>query len=200
MVVDGHAFLLVELLELVFEFGNVRRLGHMCHFHTRTGLVHGVDGLVGEIAVGDIAVGELYAGLEGVVGVGHAVVLFVFLLDIIEYGEGLLGGGGFDEYFLEASLEGTVLLDIHAVFVERCSADALHFASGEGGFEHVGGVHGALRVAGTDDGVDFVDEEDDVAVLGQLIEYGFDALFELASVLCAGDDGSHVERDETLVE
>jgi hypothetical protein len=55
-----------------------------------------------------------------------------------------------------------------AVLVERGGADAAQLAAGEHGLEHVAGVHRALGGAGADDGVQLVDEQDDLA-LGALI-------------------------------
>ena len=63
---------------------------------------------------------------------------------------------------LEAPLERRVLLDVLAVLVERRRADAMQFAARQRRLEHVGGVHRALRLAGADERVQFVDEQDDL--------------------------------------
>ena len=64
---------------------------------------------------------------------------------------------------LEAALEGLVLLDILAVLVEGGGADDLYLTAGEGRLEDVARVHGALTLTGGGDGVDLVNEQDDVA-------------------------------------
>jgi hypothetical protein len=62
--------------------------------------------------------------------------------------------------------------------------------------EHVAGVHGALGRAGADDGVQLVDEEDDLALgVGDLLEHGLEAVLELAAVLGAGD---HAPRSREM--
>ena len=66
-----------------------------------------------------------------------------------------------DEHRLEAPRQGGVLLDVLAVFVERGGADAVQLAARQGGLQEVAGVHGALGLAGADDGVQLVDEQDD---------------------------------------
>ena len=43
-------------------------------------------------------------------------------------------------------------------------ADAVQLAARERRLEHVAGVHGALGGAGADDGVQLVDEQDDLAL------------------------------------
>jgi hypothetical protein len=47
---------------------------------------------------------------------------------------------------------------------------------------------------GADHGVDLVDEQDRVRVVDQLLQYRFQALLEIATVLGAGKQGAHVER------
>ena len=126
------------------------------------------------------------------------VVVFVAGAEALEDFEGFFLGGFADEDGLEAALEGGVLFDEAAVFVEGGGADDLDFAAGEGGLEDVGGVHGALGAAGADEGVEFVDEEDDVLDAADFFHDGLDALFELAAVLGAGDHEGEVEGDEAL--
>ena len=64
---------------------------------------------------------------------------------------------------LEPALQGRVLFNVLAVFVDGGGADDLQLAPGQGGLEDVGRVHRALGRAGADDGVHLVDEQDDVA-------------------------------------
>ena len=54
--------------------------------------------------------------------------------------------------------------------------------------------------AGADDGVQLVDEQDDLAGgVGDFLEHGLQPLLELAAVLRAGDERAHVEGDDLLV-
>ncbi len=70
-----------------------------------------------------------------------------------------------DQHLLEAPLQRRVLLDVLAVLVERGRADHPQLAAGQHRLEHVAGVHRALAGrAGADDGVQLVDEGDDLAV------------------------------------
>ena len=92
-----------------------------------------------------------------------------------------------DEDLLEAALEGGVLLDALAVLVERRGADHPQLAAGQHRLEHVAGVHrGVAAGARADDGVQLVDERDDLAVgVLDLGEHGLEPLLELAAVLRA---------------
>ena len=63
---------------------------------------------------------------------------------------------------LEAAFERRIFFNVFAVFVERGGADGAQLATGQRGLEHVGGVHGAFRGARAHQGVQLVDEENDL--------------------------------------
>ena len=100
---------------------------------------------------------------------------------------------------LEAALERGILLEVLAVLVERGRADRLQLAAGEQRLEDRGGVDRALGGTGTDQGVDLVDEDDDVAARADLLGDLLQALFEVTAVAGAGDERAEVERVELLV-
>ena len=101
---------------------------------------------------------------------------------------------------LEAALEGGVLFDVLAVLVQGGGANQAQLAAGQHGLNHVAGVHGAVASsAGADDGVQLIDEGDDLALGGfNLIEHGLEALLEFTAVLSTGDHGSKIQADEGL--
>ena len=194
-----HLFLLCShALHLFLEVDNLLGYLHIGYMYARACLVEGVDGLVGLQTVADVALGEFHAGFQRLVAEDHQVVLLVFFLYIGQYVEGLFRGGGFDEHLLEAALEGGVFLDILAVFVEGCGAYALDDAAGQGGLEHVAGVEASAGAAGTHDGVDFVDEDDDFGMLLQLVDDGLHAFLELAAVFGARHQRGEVEAHQAL--
>ncbi len=101
---------------------------------------------------------------------------------------------------LETPGERRVLLDVLAILVERGGADAVQRAAGQLGLDQVRGVHRAVRLAGADEGVHLVDEQDDLALGGlDLLEDGLEPLLELAAILGAGDHGAEVEGEQLLV-
>ena len=106
-----------------------------------------------------------------------------------------------DQHLLETALQGGVLLDVLAVLVERRGADEAQLAAREHRLDHVSRVHRRLtRRARADDGVQLVDERDDLArrVL-DVVEHGLQPLLELAAVLRARDHRAEVKRDHGLV-
>src|SRR3546814_5373753 len=100
-------------------------LGLRFDFHTDAarGLVHQVDRLVGQEAVGDIAVRQRRRGDDRAVGDPHAMVQLIFLLDPAQDRNRILDRRLADEDGLEAPLERGVLLDMLAIFVERRSEE-----------------------------------------------------------------------------
>ena len=104
-----------------------------------------------------------------------------------------------DADLLEAALERGVALEVLAVLVERGGADRLELAARERRLEDRGRVDRALGGAGADEVVQLVDEQDDVAALGDLLHHLLEALLELAAVLRAGHERRQVERVDLLV-
>ena len=61
-------------------------------------------------------------------------------------------------------------------------------------------IERALLVAGTDDGVQLIDEHEDLTLgLPDLIEYRLQSFLELTTVLRTGDEGTHVEGEDLLI-
>ena len=96
------------------------------------------------------------------IGDAHAVVHLVLLLQAAQDGDRVLHRRLGDEDRLEAARQRRVLLDVLAVFVERGGADAMQLAARQRRLQQVGGVHRAVRLAGADQRVHLVDEEDDL--------------------------------------
>ena len=191
----------LHLAQLAVE--GVELLGHAVDLDAQTagGLVHEVDGLVGQESVGDVAVGQLGGCHDGAVGDAHAMVDLVLLLQATQDGDGVLHAGLADEHGLEAALQRSVLLDVLAVLVERRGADGVQLAARQRRLEHVARVDGAVAAAArTDDGMQLVDEQDDAAVaVLHFAQHGLQAVLELAAVLRTGQHAGDVERDDVAV-
>ena len=75
----------------------------------------------------------------------------------------------------------------------------MQLAARERGLEHVAGVHRTLGLAGADHGVQFVDEQDDLPfLLREIVQHGLQPLLELTAELRAGDQRTHIEREDAL--
>ena len=133
------------------------------HAQPAGGLVDQVDRLVRQEAGRDVPVRQGRRGDDRGVGDPDAVVHLVALLEPAQDADGVLDARLADEDLLEAALEGRVLLDVLAELVERRGADHAQLTAGEHRLDHVAGVHGGVAAgAGADDGVQLVDEGDDL--------------------------------------
>ena len=134
-VVAPHRLVLfrVEALDLVLLFFDARRAVVAVQAGAAGGLVDEVDGLVGQEPVGDVAVGKARRGDDRLVGDGDLVVRLVLVAQAAQDLDGLLYAGLLDDDGGEPALEGGVLFDIFAVFVDGGGADGLQFAARQHG-------------------------------------------------------------------
>ena len=92
----------------------------------------------------------------------HAVMHLVLLAQAAQDRDRVLDRRLIDDHRLETAFQRGVLFDVLAVFVERRRADAVQLAAREHRLEQVAGVHRAFGLAGADDRVQLVDEQNDL--------------------------------------
>jgi len=161
----------------------------------RAGLVDDVDGFVGQVAVVDVLGRQLGRRLQRRRRILNAVVFLEAAFEALEDVDGLRHRGLDHVDFLEAAAERGVFLENAAVLGEGGGADALEHAARERRLEQVGGVERAARSrAGPDQGVDLVDEQNRVGLVFERLEHALEALLEIAAVLGARQQRTHVER------
>ena len=195
---DGRFLLLARGRDLVFELAVVGRCLHATDAQARARFVDEVDRLVGEVTVGDVPVGEVRRRDERLVGDGDPVVLLVAVAQTLQDLDGVRDGRLLDLDRLEAALERGVLLEVLAVLVERGGTDGLELTACEHRLEDAGGVDRAFGRTRTDERVQLVDEQDDVAARADLLQHLLEALLEVAAVAGARDQRAEVERVELL--
>ncbi|CDE06267.1 putative uncharacterized protein [Anaerotruncus sp. CAG:390] len=126
----------------------------------------------------------------------HAVKDLISLLEPAEDRDGVLHRGLGYHNGLKTAFERRIGLDIFAVFVKRRGADAVDLTARQHGLEDVARVHRAVGLAGADDGVDLIYEQDYPALARlDLAEHRLESFLKLAAEFCAGDKGAHVERE-----
>jgi hypothetical protein len=80
------------------------------------------------------------------------------------------------------------------IFIQCGRADALQLAACEGGLEHVGRIHGALRSSRTDNRVQFVYHHDDIAACAlDLFDHCFEPFFKFTTEAGACDHGAQIK-------
>ncbi|SPE30427.1 conserved hypothetical protein [Candidatus Sulfopaludibacter sp. SbA6] len=162
--------------------------------------IHQVDRLVRQKPFRNVAVGEYRGRHQRRVLDAHAVMHFVALLQPAQNRNGVLYRGLVHQHRLEPALEGRILLDVLAVFVQRGGADAVELAARQHGLKQVAGVHRALRLTRAHYRVQLVDEQDDfTGRFLHLLQHCLETFLEFAAVLGARDQRAHVERHDALV-
>ncbi len=162
-LLDGGLLVGPQARDLLVELLGARRRGHAADTEPTAGLVDEVDGLVGEVAIGQIAVGQIGRGDQRLIRDADRVVRFVAVTQTLEDVDGERHARLVHLDRLETSLERGILLEVLAVLVDRRRTHGLQFAPRQHRLEDGGGVDGALGGTGTDQRVDLVDEENDVA-------------------------------------
>ena len=162
--------------------------------------VDDIERLVRQEAIRNMAHGEIDRQIDDVSGEGDVMEVFVAFLDVPEDALGFFERRFGDDDGLEAPIERRVFLEVAFVFGESRRADALDQTLRQGGFQDIGGVETAAGVAGADNSMDFIDEEDYAAVPGRFADYLFEACFEFSAEIGAGDDEREIEQKDAFAE
>ena len=196
---DGGVLFAADVFQRLHRFGHRGGRYAAAQPDTRAGFVNQVNGLVGQEAVGYEAGGEGGGAANGVISEVHIMVFFVAFLDAHQDFHGFVAGWLLHPDRLKPALQGGIALHILAIVVQRGSPDALQFAAGQGWLQDVGGVHRALRGAGAYQRMDFVNEQHAVAGAFDFLDDFLQPFLKFAAVLGAGDQGTHIQGNQTLV-
>ncbi len=189
-----------QLQNLTVELVQFRRLGIQLHLDARRRLVHEVNRLVRQKPVGDVAMRQRRRRDQRGILDAHAVMDLVPLLEPAQNRDGRLNGRFLDHDRLETPLQRRVFLDVFAVFVQRRRAHAAQFAARELRFHDVRRVRCAFRRARADDGVQFVNEQNDFAFAGDdFLEERLEPVLEFAAVFRPGNHRAQIHRHQPLV-
>ena len=150
--------------DLLVQLLGARRRVHATDAQAAARLVDEVDRLVRQVAVGQVAVGQIGRGHQGLVGDVHRVVRLVAVAQSLEDVDGERHGGLLHLDRLEAPLEGGILLEVLAVLVDGGGTDGLELTAGQHRLQDRSRIDRTFGRTGTDQRVDLVDEQHDVAL------------------------------------
>src|SRR5699024_8044417 len=106
--------------------------------------------------------------------------------------------GVFNRWFinldwLEPTFQSRIFFNVFAVFIQGGCTNGLQFTTGQHRFQNRCGIDGAFRGTGTHQGVDLVDEQDDVTAGPDFFEHLFQAFFEVTTVTGPGNQRTQVQ-------
>ena len=85
LILHGPLFLFLHLGNLFLLFHNLLRNLGITKMYARACLVEGVDGLIGHKAVCHVAVCQFDTCHEGIIRIGHMVMVLIAVLDVTQY-------------------------------------------------------------------------------------------------------------------
>ena len=184
----------LQLHDPAVEFVHLGRHGIQLGTDHGTGFIHQVDGLIGQEPVGDIPMGQHCRGNERLILDLDAMEYFIAFLQTTQNGDGILHSGLIHHDRLEPTFQSGILFDVLTVLVEGGGADAVQFTTGQHGLEEVACVHGALGLAGAHNGVQLIDEENDLAfTLLDFLEHCLESFLKFAPELGASHQRTHIQ-------
>ena len=182
-------------LQLVYGLGQRVQL----HLQATGCLVDQVDGLVRQLPARNIAVREPRRRHQGTVADADPVVDLVAFLQAAQDRHRVVHGRLAHHHRLKPTLQRLVLLDALAVFVERRGADAAQIAARQGRLEHIGCVDRALGCPCADQGMELIDEKDDLAFgRRDLLQHRLEPVLELTAELGACHQRAEIERQNAF--
>ena len=145
-----------------------------------------IDSFIWKEPVADVAMRKHGRRDERRVLNAHAVMHFVAFLQSAQDRDRIFHARFFHHERLKTPFQRGVFLDVFAILVDRGRADRAQLAARQLRLQQVGSVHRSLRRARADDGVQFVDEQNDLALrIGHFFQERFQPVFELAAKFCA---------------
>ena len=117
----------------------------------------------------------------------HLVVRLVALLQAAQNGNRVFNIRLADKHNLEAPLQRRILLDVLAIFIERCRTDGTQLTTRQRRLQHIRGVDRAFRRACAHQRMQFIDEQDDLPLrIFNLFQHSLETVFKLAAIFCPG--------------
>ena len=144
----------------------------------------------------DVAGRQFHRGLDRLVGVFQLVVFLEIRLQALQDLDRVRNRRFVHVDLLEPPDQRAVLLEILPVFLVGGRTDAAQRPRRQRGLQQVRGIHRAARGgAGTDHGVDFIDEHDRARRGLDLLDHLLEALLEVAAIAGSREQRAHVERE-----
>ena len=127
-------------------------------------------------------------------------MIFVLVLDITQNLKRFFSSSRFYYYFLETTFQSAILFDVLAIFIQGGGTNTLYFSSCQCRFQHICSIHRACCRTCTYNRVNFVNKQNHIRILLQLIENGTDTLFKLSTVFGSCHDSCHIEGYHSFVK
>ena len=164
------------------------------------GFVNQVNRLVRQEPIGNVTMAQGRGGHQRVILDADTMMHFKTFFQAAQDTDRVFDGGLFDHDRLKAPFQGGIFFNILAVLIDGRRTDTVQLATCKHRLEHVARIDGALCLAGTDNGMQLIDKEQDPAItLPDLRQNGLEALLEFTTVLGTGQQRAHIQSKDRFV-
>jgi len=198
-IANGFIFFKLQFFDAGLVLRQVRRRRHIFQTHAGSRFVDYINGFIRQAAARDITAGQLHRLEQGFIGKFDTVMLFIAVTQPLENLHRFIFAGRFHNNGLEPAFQCGILFDILAILVKSSRTDALHLTAGQSGLEHIGGINGTLRPAGTNQRMQFVDKQNHIRCTTDFINHRLDAFFKLTAILGPSHHHRQVQHHDSLV-
>ena len=161
----------------------------------RTGLIHHVDCLVRQLAIADITRRKFHRRLHGIVSIFQLVKFLEIGFQPLHDRNGIRNAGLGHVDLLEPPHKRPVLFEKLPELLVGRGTNTPDVPGGQRGLEQVGGIHGpAGGCSRPYDGMDFINEKNDIGAFLQLLHYRLEPLFEIPPIAGSRQQRAHVQR------
>ena len=194
-------FVCANDFELLFQRTNLFRHAEHIDADFCCCFVEQVDGFVRQKAVHNEAVRQAHRCFYGFVADRQVVMRLIAVAQTLQHGNSGWHIRLFDKDRGEATLQRRIFFDVFAILIERRCTDDLHFAACERWLEHIGCINRALCRAGAYNGMEFVNEQNNLSVAAfDLVHDCLEAFLNLAAELGPSHHGTQIQRHDLCVE
>ena len=125
------------------------------------------------------------------------MMFFVLIAQAFHDANSLLFIRFLDDHGLEAAFERRILFQVLAVFIERSGTDDLDLSTRQRRLQDRGRIHRSFGGTCADQGMQFIDEQDDIVCLLDLFDALLQAFLKFATVLRTRNQRRNIQRDQT---
>ena len=180
---DGCFFFFFHFCQFFFHFCHIIRRAECFQTQTGSGFINEVNGFIRQETVRYISGRKFHSRLDGIIGNGYLMVHFIFITQSLQHCHCCLFVWFFHFHRLETTFKSCVFFNMFPVFFQCGSTNELDFPTGKSGFQNIGCVNSAFRSPCTDDGMNFIHKQNDIAIGFYFIHGFFHTFFKFTPVL-----------------
>ena len=199
LLADSGVLLLDHTCDFTAQADQAIRPTRALHAHMGGCLIHQINRLVRQEAIRQVPLRESHGRRNRRILDARMMELLVAAAQAEENLLRIRSIRLIDRHRLKPPCERTIFCKVLLVLAERRRPDNLHLTARKSGLQDVCRIECALGTARTDKRVNFIDEEDDVLRLDDIIHHILQALLKLTAVLRARDECRHRQRHNVLV-